>query len=762
MHTEEEPPRMTSPTEHPSPSSPSPTPDSSETPPTTAPLETPTPAPFKAAPVPSVNIWQQRKESQVTKFKPAGAPPPRSSDSKLWPTLDLAQNAERKKAQDKLEKSDKDRLTNGTATKSQAHGKEKWTVVPYTPTAVFETPIARRGGRPSRGRGDASARGAASSAPHPSNGREKVPNGTAIPSTPGAAAGNLAEANRSDPALGKATAPPFKSPRKMTRGGPQAAREPRKPQPGGAPERRNESSDPALKNGTASHTAASRRTSVSTQTEPNGRKRENSRSHSRRESNVSLGHFPPNSSRGDRYRANTGDSQTHPRSTFPDRRAEGVGRGADVPRENGTSFPRGDPRSERGRGGSAHRGGRGGLNGVNYTQQPPAFPNPGNKPRNINGFPPPLSKTTSLGSPGQEAPHPQTFNGGSYTPGAHQQGRNYRGGPRSQSIPNSATFGSFNGYPGSPLHMPPIKTQFGTPGYEYQAMPPLSAMPYTPYVEQYNTMGALLMQLEYYFSVDNLLKDMYLRKHMDSQGCVPLNFIARFNRVQQINGDIEMVRSACYHSSHIEIWFAPDGSGNDRVRKREGWEQWVLAMEERDASARNDGPVELQQPWMHQTPQEPSQYFPFANQSNSPDGGSLQRPVADNEDARAGLDISVPSFVPFTSPADDLPPPDTATATTNGETTSNTNGITNGEKATEAATEAAIEKSTGPGTETKKETNNESSEVHPKINGDPQPIKTPVAQTPLSAAVPDFSPGMVPIVGNGTISLNGGESEQQN
>jgi len=51
---------------------------------------------------------------------------------------------------------------------------------------------------------------------------------------------------------------------------------------------------------------------------------------------------------------------------------------------------------------------------------------------------------------------------------------------------------------------------------------------------------------------------------------------------------------ACQQSSDIEHRLGSDGK--DRLRKRDDWEQWVLAMNERDPSAQNAGPEELSQP----------------------------------------------------------------------------------------------------------------------------------------------------------------------
>lgn len=99
---------------------------------------------------------------------------------------------------------------------------------------------------------------------------------------------------------------------------------------------------------------------------------------------------------------------------------------------------------------------------------------------------------------------------------------------------------------------------------------------------------------EYYFSVDNLLKDMYLRRRMDSQGFVSLEFIAGFNRIKHLSTDIELIKLVCQQSGVVQYRTGEDGQ--DRLRRRDGWEQWVLNMADRDAVAQNEGPKELHQP----------------------------------------------------------------------------------------------------------------------------------------------------------------------
>jgi la-related protein 1 len=99
---------------------------------------------------------------------------------------------------------------------------------------------------------------------------------------------------------------------------------------------------------------------------------------------------------------------------------------------------------------------------------------------------------------------------------------------------------------------------------------------------------------EYYFSLENLLKDMYLRKQMDSKGFVFFSVIAGFNRIKQLTTDPDLIKLVCYQSRNIEFRIGNDGK--ERLRLREGWEQWVLPMVQRDSLAQNEGPEEVYNP----------------------------------------------------------------------------------------------------------------------------------------------------------------------
>jgi la-related protein 1 len=129
---------------------------------------------------------------------------------------------------------------------------------------------------------------------------------------------------------------------------------------------------------------------------------------------------------------------------------------------------------------------------------------------------------------------------------------------------------------------------------------------------------------------------------MDSQGFVSLDFIAAFNRIKQLTTDVELLKLVCQQSSHVQYRTGEDGK--DRLRRREGWEQWVLNMAERDESAQNEGPKELHNP-------------PVPNPAGFDQANPPQYPVMH---AGYGNDISYPQAAEFVPGA----PQDGATAST--------------------------------------------------------------------------------------------------
>lgn len=224
-------------------------------------------------------------------------------------------------------------------------------------------------------------------------------------------------------------------------------------------------------------------------------------------------------------------------------------------------------RGERGRGGYRGRGHP--VNGQSQHQHSAS----------VNG---------TAGFSSQAAPRAQ----GPYSPplrqGAHGQmfmppaqrgrgGRNGAGNYHRMSLPNGQT------------RMPAVQAQFGP--YDY-SIPPMAGIPFQPHPYWDNMVVPMLKsQIEYYFSIENLCKDMYLRARMDSQGFVPLHFISAFKRMRDLSPDLGLIRAVCEESIDVEYIVGEDDC--ERLRRREDWQKFVLPMEDRDELARNHGPAHL-------------------------------------------------------------------------------------------------------------------------------------------------------------------------
>lgn len=216
-------------------------------------------------------------------------------------------------------------------------------------------------------------------------------------------------------------------------------------------------------------------------------------------------------------------------------------------------------------------------------------------------------------------------------------------------------------------------------------------------------------QIEYYFSIENLCKDMYLRQRMDSQGFVPLHFVAGFKRIRDLSVDMNLIRAVCEDSTVIEYIVGEDDG--ERLRSREAWQKFVLPMADRDELARNDGPAQFTyknrsygyapqfngippmaygMPTAYPTnPNDPA-FQQFVDTNNLEQGGD----AAINGNGATQLSAEVPDFSPsnsvtFRADAEALKAtkPEAASGLTNGHVeTPLTNGLTNGVHAEEKAT----------------------------------------------------------------------------
>ncbi|ODQ68609.1 hypothetical protein NADFUDRAFT_68786 [Nadsonia fulvescens var. elongata DSM 6958] len=87
--------------------------------------------------------------------------------------------------------------------------------------------------------------------------------------------------------------------------------------------------------------------------------------------------------------------------------------------------------------------------------------------------------------------------------------------------------------------------------------------------------GLIVAQIEYYFSIDNLCKDLFMRRQMNSMGLFPLATLANFNRVKSLTGgDYNLLFEATKWCANLEVI-------GDRIRPKLHWDQWVLPMAER-------------------------------------------------------------------------------------------------------------------------------------------------------------------------------------
>eukprot|EP00158_Paraphelidium_tribonemae_P003065 Partr_v1_DN25874_c0_g1_i2_m2565 putative La ribonucleoprotein domain family member len=77
-------------------------------------------------------------------------------------------------------------------------------------------------------------------------------------------------------------------------------------------------------------------------------------------------------------------------------------------------------------------------------------------------------------------------------------------------------------------------------------------------------------QVEFYFSIENLCRDMYLRKQMDANGCVAVAVLANFNRLKALGAGVDLICESVAESEFVEL-VADAG-----VRKRNDWHLFVL------------------------------------------------------------------------------------------------------------------------------------------------------------------------------------------
>ncbi|KAG7705959.1 hypothetical protein KL950_003535 [Ogataea haglerorum] len=144
-------------------------------------------------------------------------------------------------------------------------------------------------------------------------------------------------------------------------------------------------------------------------------------------------------------------------------------------------------------------------------------------------------------------------------------------------------------YPAAPAPYAPVIAQQPQP----IAMPPQDS----------NMRDAMLQtlakQIDYYFSTQNLVKDIFLRKHMNDDGFLPLPVLAGFYRVSALSyGDYNLVVESLPHCLNLEYGVIEKEDGTlYKVRAKTNPTFWVLPADQRlEQGLDKDSPKPEQNP----------------------------------------------------------------------------------------------------------------------------------------------------------------------
>ena len=94
---------------------------------------------------------------------------------------------------------------------------------------------------------------------------------------------------------------------------------------------------------------------------------------------------------------------------------------------------------------------------------------------------------------------------------------------------------------------PPPMQQFGQGVMYYPQFQP------TPQLEGPALMAAIKTQVEYYFSTNNLVKDVFLRSQMNAEGFIQLSCIMGFKRMTMLSTNPQQIKDAIADSSVVRL-----------------------------------------------------------------------------------------------------------------------------------------------------------------------------------------------------------------
>lgn len=130
---------------------------------------------------------------------------------------------------------------------------------------------------------------------------------------------------------------------------------------------------------------------------------------------------------------------------------------------------------------------------------------------------------------------------------------------------------------------PQYHSQYQLHMQQQQIPPPISP--------KQNPQEALIQQIDYYFSLENLIKDIYLRQKMNSEGWINLSVILEFKRVKIIinsilnnhGGDLNTIATTCIQNcQNVSINLLNDKTWDNvliediDLRVKDNYDQWLL------------------------------------------------------------------------------------------------------------------------------------------------------------------------------------------
>jgi chemotaxis protein histidine kinase CheA len=139
------------------------------------------------------------------------------------------------------------------------------------------------------------------------------------------------------------------------------------------------------------------------------------------------------------------------------------------------------------------------------------------------------------------------------------ESRRYRGSTRGVSSRPSSTR-----WRGNPRPNYFNRYNNNTPG---RGQPPYAPLRLPQDQEQFNEQ--IKKQIEHYFGIDNLCRDIFLRKNMNNEGWISVHLILNFNRIRDLNIDVPRLTEALKDSKVVEV-------KDEFIRRLDDWARWTF------------------------------------------------------------------------------------------------------------------------------------------------------------------------------------------